>query len=163
MGRLDLPLNDNGKNQASQVQLPFQPNVIYSSPLKRTQETAKIVASDLGLKVSLDNRLIEKSGGDIEGKPYEEIAHQYPEVWNIWETHSLDFIIQAKFLSGESDSDVITRIEKLILELEKKHSDQNILLVTHSGVIQATRYLSGKNKSEIYLTPVPACHFEVLI
>lgn len=163
MGRLDIALNGRGKKQASQVQLPFKPDIIYSSPLKRARKTARIVALDLDIKVKLDERLIEKSGGDIEGRHYQEIATKHPETWDIWKSKPLNFILNARFPNGESDSDVITRVEELILELEKNYSNQCVLLVTHSGVIQAARYLAGKNKNDIYLTPIPACHFEALL
>lgn len=161
MGRLNYGLNEDGRHQAMQVKLPFQPNMIISSPLKRARETS--VALDLPtIDVIEDSRLIEKSGGSIEGKTYNEIACNYPDLWNIWETKSLKYILEARFPGGESDADVIKRIDDFFAEMEHTYQGRTILVITHSGVIQAIRYLLGKDKKDIYLTPIPPCYIEVL-
>lgn len=161
MGRLNYGLNEVGQNQALQVKLPFLPDIIISSPLKRTQETA-IALGLPRIEIIEDSRLIEKSGGSIEGKTYEEIARNHPESWNIWETKPLEYIVEARFPYGESDAEVIKRVDSFFTETEKFHHGKTILVVTHSGVIQATRYLLGKDKEAIYLTPIPSCYIEVL-
>lgn len=164
MGRQDYGLNENGQEQASQVELPFTPDIVFTSPLKRTKETAtSIRTGSTPITMQEDARLIEKSGGDIEGKTYDEIAKNHPEAWNIWVDKPIEYILKARFPNGESDEEVISRVENFFIDMEQKHQDKNILIVTHSGVIQAIRYLVGKTKDEIYLTPVPSCHVEVVI
>lgn len=163
MGRLDYSLNEEGRKQAGSVILPFAPDLIISSPLKRTRETADIILSKTPIEeISVDDRIIEKSGGEIEGKTYDIIAQNYPEAWNIWESRPLDFILKAKFPAGESDEEVSIRLEEFFTDIENQYQDKTILLVTHSGVIQAIRYLIGKNKEAIYLTAVPSCHIEII-
>ncbi len=163
MGRLDYDLNKTGLDQAATIVLPTQPDYIITSPLKRTQQTAAILGKKYSIPTNtVDERLIEKAGGEIEGLSYKTIAKDYPEVWGIWESHPLEFIIKSRFPGGESDSEVAERFEQLLFELEQKYQHKYIVLVTHSGVIQSARYLLGKTKHEIYTVPVPSCHSEVI-
>jgi broad specificity phosphatase PhoE len=155
MGRLDFDLNDTGTYQAKETVLPVTPDVVLHSPLKRTKQTADLATKGHTVALTPDERLLEKAGGDIDGLKYAEIAQKYPEVWGIWDDNSLEYIVEATFPGGESDLDVVNRLEDLLVELEATHQGKNILLVTHSGVIQAARYLFGQSKEDIYFKPVP--------
>lgn len=164
MGGQDYGLNEIGLKHATQVELPFIPDVVFTSTLKRTKETAaSVLAGSTSIKIQEDARLVEKSGGDIEGKTYDEIAKNYPDVWNIWDDKPIEYILKARFPNGESDAEVINRVEKFFVDMEQKYQNKNILIVTHSGVFQAIRYLIGKTKDEIYLTPVPSCLVEEIV
>ena len=161
MGRLDFDLNDTGISQAEQASLPFTPDIILHSPLKRARQTASIAMKRYTTHIIPEERLLEKSGGAIDGLSYAEIAEKYPEVWGTWDGNSLEYIVNVPFPDGESDLDVATRLENLLHELEATHEGKNIVLVTHSGVVQAARYLFGRTKDAIYFTPVPNCVIEI--
>jgi broad specificity phosphatase PhoE len=161
MGRLDFDLNDTGTNQAKETILPFAPDVVLHSPLKRAKQTADLATKAHAATPAPDERLLEKAGGDIDGLQYSEIAQKYPKVWGVWEDNSLEYVVEATFPGGESDLDVANRLEDLLAELEATHQGKNILLVTHSGVIQAARYLFGQSKEAIYFEPVPNCRVEL--
>lgn len=161
MGRLDFDLDSTGIDQAMQTRLPFTPDLVLHSPLQRTKQTAELVTESHDVTIAPDKRLIEKAGGDIEGLQYTEIAQKYPEIWGIWETRPLDYIVEAKFPGGESDLEVAQRFESLLSDLEASNRGKNILLVTHSGVIQAARYLFGGTRETIYLQPVLNCQIEI--
>ena len=72
-GQIDIELNEEGKRQAKVVKEKLS-NVkfdkVFSSPLKRAIETAKIISDK---EVSIDDRLIERYNGELEGKFKEEI------------------------------------------------------------------------------------------
>lgn len=161
MGRLDFDLNDTGTDQARQTILPFAPDVVLHSPLKRTEQTAGLATKGHTVTLIPEERLLEKAGGGIDGLKYAEIAQKYPEAWGIWEDNPLEYIVEVAFPGGESDLDVAKRLEDLLAELEATHQGKNILLVTHSGVIQAARYLFGQSKEAIYFEPVPNCKVEI--
>lgn|SRR5574341_1265240 len=57
---------------------------IASSPLKRTVETAEIIALDRGLGVVTDDRLAEWRFGPWEGREMAEIQRQHPAEWTTW-------------------------------------------------------------------------------
>lgn len=153
----DSSLNEAGRSQAKKVVINSKIDVAISSPLKRAFQTAEIVLADGSHTTRLDKRLLEKDGGKIEGMTYEDIKKTYPEVWDIWSVKELEDIIAVKFPGGECDQDVVDRVENLIVELEAAHDDKTILFSTHSGVLQAARYLFGRPEKEIFLEKIPNC------
>ena len=61
-GRIDVELNQNGREQAralADATRIFQIDAIYSSPLSRSLETAKIVADVHDLDVKIANGFID--------------------------------------------------------------------------------------------------------
>jgi len=71
---IDVPLSDAGREQAERLaerlrMVAFER--IFSSPLRRAQETADVVAA--GRPVELDRRLLEMDYGEWEGLTYAEI------------------------------------------------------------------------------------------
>ena len=70
-GRKDIPLNSVGLKQAEETAQKFQGipvDVILVSPLIRARETAKYVANVTGVKPIIEQGLVERSFGDMEGK-----------------------------------------------------------------------------------------------
>lgn len=154
---MDYDLDDVGRSQAKKVVIGEKVDIAIASPLKRALQTAEIVFKDSSVTIELDERLREKDGGKVEGMTYSNIKALYPEVWDIWSVKKLEDIIATKFPGGESDQDVITRIESLIVELEARYNNKTILFSTHSGVMQAARYLFGRPEKEIFLEKIPNC------
>ena len=75
MGRLDIPLHEDGRLQAEQVaqSLVGGPiRSIWSSPLSRALETAKIIGSALQLEVQELPGLMERDWGVFQGRPRSE-------------------------------------------------------------------------------------------
>jgi broad specificity phosphatase PhoE len=71
-GRTDIPLNQNGIDQAHRAAKALRHRgirAIVSSPLVRARGTAAIVGEALNLPVMLDEGLQEVSFGDQEGQP----------------------------------------------------------------------------------------------
>ena len=69
-GRTDIPLNEEGRSMARQVQeecaqIGF--DICYTSPLLRARETAEIALEGLGVPIIEDDRLKEMSFGVYEG------------------------------------------------------------------------------------------------
>lgn len=81
-GRTDIPLNEYGIKLAeitSQAMKDIPFDIVYTSPLSRAKETAKILAKDHNLEVYEDERLIEMGFGDGEGQKL-EVIHTHPEM-----------------------------------------------------------------------------------
>lgn len=71
-GMTDVPLNDLGRQQAEAAAAALVGrgiDAIYSSPLKRSIESAHCVARALGLQVAIVPELAERNWGVFEGKP----------------------------------------------------------------------------------------------
>jgi broad specificity phosphatase PhoE len=71
MGRLDVPLNERGREQAREFAAAVTAGggiaALYASPLARARETAEIVGQRVRLAPRLDERLMESWRGRWEG------------------------------------------------------------------------------------------------
>ena len=68
-GNTDVPLNQNGINQALNISKFLEDKTIdvcYSSPLSRAYETAKLITNNGN--IIIDKRLEERELGEFEGK-----------------------------------------------------------------------------------------------
>jgi broad specificity phosphatase PhoE len=60
---------------------PPAPWRIVASPLRRARDTAGIIGAKLGLPVEFDDRLMELTVGEWEGRLRAELAHEHPELF----------------------------------------------------------------------------------
>lgn len=140
-GHKDIKLNNTGIKQAKQIAKELEKynfDLIFSSPLKRAYHTAKIIANDKN--IIIDNRLIERFNGDLEGSKKEECK---------------DFIdfsseTETKF-NIEKLTSVRKRIKSFFDEIIKKYPHKNILIITHGGISIYTKcYFEGEPKDGDY-------------
>ena len=126
-------LTERGFQQAEQLGLnlhhiPFKK--IYSSPLKRTVQTAEILQQHLNCPLEITDALREFDTGILEGK-------SDPESWSI---HQLVFKQwlggnwEARIAGGESHLDIQARFIPFIESLQQQFTNENILLVGHGGL-----------------------------
>ena len=138
-GRLDISLNETGIKEAYEVKEKLSSikfDKVYSSPLTRAYETAKIICDN---EIIIDNRLIERSNGDLEGKLKSEITDNI----NFNDPNESKYNI-------ESITDFRNRINSFLDDITKS-KDQNILVVTHAGVgIYIRCYFEGEPKDSNY-------------
>ena len=127
----DAPeLNEAGRAQslAIRAQLPASNfSAIYSSDLLRARQTAELVAEPLGLTVILESRLREINLGVWEGMLSSDIEAQYPH--ELTERKQNPFHTRAP--QGESPSDMTERVTSVINEIERKHADETVIIVSH--------------------------------
>jgi probable phosphoglycerate mutase len=129
----DFGLSDKGKEQVKEAVLKNNnlldnETVIYSSDFLRTKETAEIARKVLKAKeVNLHVNLRERNFGKWEKTGNENYSR-------VWEDDKIDS--SHKNNSVESTEEVLKRTTKLILELEQKFKDKNILLVSHGDALQ---------------------------
>ena len=122
-GHLNQDLDKVGERQAEAVAQHVQASVavdtVISSPLRRAQQTA----SAFGLPVETDERWIELSYGEYEGKPHNDVPS---EVWSRW-IHDFDFIPPG----GESLSALDQRVRAACDDLRERATQQNVVVVSH--------------------------------
>lgn len=132
--RIDASLDDTGRQQAHHViaKLPKDFTVIYSSPLKRAAETAKIIADYFNKNVEISNDLKERDFGKLSGMNWHEVDIFAGEPLSVSDENlTYDY---TKF-HGESVAQVKGRLQNFIHEVKKKHPNENIVVVTHYGII----------------------------
>ena len=88
-----------------------------------------------------DKRINEMNLGVFEGKNYEENQRDYPEEWKRW-TEDWKSYAPPK---GESYIEFYNKIKGFIEDIIKQN-DEDILIVTHGGVIKSIyAYILGEN------------------
>ena len=78
-GRIDCNLSDDGLKQTYEKAKVFDAtkyDICFCSPLKRTLQTAQILAPNL--KIICDDRIIERSLGDLD----QLITSEFPDILN---------------------------------------------------------------------------------
>ncbi len=134
-------LTETGKEQVAKSAAAFgrKVDVIIASPLLRARESAEILAHTIGFPVKqiiYDNRLMEwEVSREYEGKPRSTMV-QYYDYDYIRSPHR-------KFSDGENFAELVVRAGEFIYEIEKKYSEKEIFLVTHSGLARALLFIAG--------------------
>ncbi len=127
-------LTEKGEAQVRDVakKLKGKVDVIIASPFTRGQETARIIAEELGIDpktISTDARIGEWNVGTSQnGKPMQEYFDLRA---------GADDRYRFKLDDGESYADVFTRTGAFLYDLESTYQGKNILVVTHGGSARA--------------------------
>ncbi|XP_047146374.1 6-phosphofructo-2-kinase/fructose-2,6-bisphosphatase isoform X1 [Hydra vulgaris] len=99
---------------------------VWTSTLKRTIETAELIdAVNKEQWPALD----ELDAGICDNMTYEEIQEKYPEDFARRDQDKYHY----RYPRGESYEDVVSRLEPVIMELERQH---NVLAVCHQAVMR---------------------------
>jgi broad specificity phosphatase PhoE len=133
-GHSDRPLTELGRRQAEALaEAVARENVgaIYSSPLIRALETARIVAARTGLPVMEDEDLREVDTGGWSGLSREEVQQRFPEGFDRWISGG------AGWEDGESYEDMAERSLRAVGRIAEAHPRGRVLVVSHGGPIRA--------------------------
>ena len=93
-GETDVPLSDEGRTQTRHLAKRLSTekiSAIYSSPLGRTMETARILAEPHGLEVQPRDGLREISHGHWEQLTRREVEEKFPDEMAEWEKDPYTF------------------------------------------------------------------------
>ena len=133
-GQLDIPLNDNGRWQASQLSRALAGETIstvYASDLLRANQTACAVADAFGLEVVNDAGLRERGFGIFEGRTFAEIDATWPDQARLWRKRDPQFEPEG----GESLLRFRDRVVETANRLAARHVGEQIVMVGHGGVM----------------------------
>jgi probable phosphomutase (TIGR03848 family) len=124
-GRLPgVHLNKKGRQQAQVVaeRLAHAPiKAIYSSPLDRTMETAKLLADALKLEIIPMAGFLETDSGDWQGQSVKKLRRQ--KVWQSVQQHPSLFT----FPGGESISECQHRMVLAVESLRLIHAPEDLV------------------------------------
>jgi broad specificity phosphatase PhoE len=132
-GLTDLPLTENGEEQARQLRPRLTATIfakVLSSPLQRAMRTCQL--SGYGSAVDTDPDLIEWNYGDYEGKTRPQILAQRPD----W------VIFRDGCPNGESPTDVGIRADRVLSRI--REVDGNVLVFSSGHFLRVlmARWLS---------------------
>jgi probable phosphoglycerate mutase len=129
-GGTDPELTDTGRDQAKRagewIQTVGGVDAVVSSPLRRTQETAGVIASVLGLEVDLEPGFAEVAFGEWEGYTFGEIVEQWPDDLQKW----LDSTAHPP-PRGEAIDAVRERVLEARDRLLELHAEKTVVVVSH--------------------------------
>ena len=134
-GAIDVPLSERGREQAGKLaqRLAAEPiAAVYSSPLGRTIETARIIAGPHALEVQKSAELREISHGRWEGKRRSEVEALYPEEYRRWDRDPFSFAPEG----GETGLAVTARALPCLLEIVQRHRGTHVLVTSHKATIR---------------------------
>lgn len=140
-GQLDFPLSDEGQEQArlaGQALAGERIDGLYTSPLSRASETARIIARETGFpgRVLPVEGLKERSGGILEGTTREERETRKSGLIEKW--LSLPEDEGWALVGAETDEEVLARFEDALSEIRARHAaGDRILIVSHGGAMRA--------------------------
>nr|WP_312576368.1 histidine phosphatase family protein [Sedimentibacter sp.] len=130
-GITDVKLSLKGESQAKIAGFNLKNNSIsqiYTSPLIRASETARIISEEINVGFCTVDCLKEINFGIFENMTWEEIHRNYKIETDSW----IDKGFEYKFPKGESYLDIIDRIACFMDNI-----DDNSVIVSHFGVIQS--------------------------
>ena len=134
-GRTDCELSENGFLQLDLLKERFKDiplDAIYTSPLSRTQNTAKAINFYHQLPIICETGIIEIDGGVFEGKHWDEIMKLYPAEFESFRNHLHLFAPE----NGESVQSVYDRMIASVDSLISQNVGKTIALVSHGCAIK---------------------------
>lgn len=130
-GRSDIPLSETGRRQAETAKTALHNinfDTVYASPLCRALETASIVSGLAQGDIQIDDRLIEVSFGESEGKPAEQFS---PSIKTFFASPGQYEPIG----DTENFASVFCRTESFLRFVARKHTGETLLAASHGAAI----------------------------
>lgn len=126
------PLTQLGQEQAAETGQYFSEpqnhlDGFYSSPLRRTQETAKIISGKIGQSAELRAGVQELFFRELPALVIFEILSIFDPVEDYLDARA----------GGPIRWPIEGRVSKVLLDIVANHPDQRVAVVAHSGVISA--------------------------
>lgn len=156
-GRSDKPLNETGREQAAETRevldgIGVTFAHVFSSPLIRAVDTAKIIAP--GIEIKTDERLIEMDYGPYEGS---DLKNPSPEIITFFS----DFVNNPAPEGMEPLPSIVERAGSFIEDLNGKVTG-NILISTHAIAMKGIlEYLTPDSNGGYWGTHIANCEIYV--
>lgn len=131
---VDPNLSVEGRKFAQKAAENFnssQFDVVYASPLRRAQETARIFIGD-NASIITDKRLEELNYGSWDGQSSLELKKKYPDAFDVQGLTTNGMYKYADDI--ETRKHFEERLADFFEELYQKHPDEKVLVVCH-GVV----------------------------
>jgi len=133
-GQLDTGLSARGRWQATRAAEALAGEgieAIFASDLVRALDTAQAIGRVVGLPVSTDAELRERSFGIFQGHTYAEIDARWPAEAARWRRHEPAFAPEG----GESLIEFSARAVAAVMRIAERARGRTILVVSHGGVL----------------------------
>ncbi len=149
-GWIDVPLNDNGRRQAlelAQTLAGCDFSAVCTSPLRRSAETAEIVAAAWGLPPPIPHEgLMERNFGLIQGMTKRDLSISHPGLHG----EIMRRNPACDFEQGESANHFADRVLDALRDIARHYSGARVLIITHGWVMDAiTRHVRNLPRTAV--------------
>jgi broad specificity phosphatase PhoE len=134
-GAIGVELSDDGRSQAARLGERLRQEgmtAVFSSPLSRAVETARIIAGACKVEMHLRDGLREIGHGHWEGLSRREVEERFPEEYAAWEEDPFTFAPEG----AESGVAVLARALPVVREIVTRHQGQRVVVVSHKATIR---------------------------
>ncbi len=134
-GALDVALTEAGQAMAQAFADAYGNlawEAIYCSPMQRTRATAAPLARATGLEPQLRDGLKEINYGDWEGRQPTEVKQAFGDDYLHWMTEPA----WNAPTGGETAVEIANRAMAVIAEIEHRHTEGNVLVVSHKATLR---------------------------
>jgi len=133
-GPLDPELTEAGLKEVARVAdeiARINPEILISSPLKRTKQTADAISKSTGLEIALDAMWQECDFGMWDGMSIDEVKAGYPDEYAMW-------VSTSSFAppGGESYDSAMARALQGMQDISAEYPHKKVCVVTHNGMIK---------------------------
>lgn len=138
-GTMDSPLTEEGIKHAKDISEYFSDkkiNYIFTSPLGRSLETAKVIANSTNAEVIVIPEFHEMHFGIFQGKKGDEVKRQFSEFFTKRQENPYHKLF-ISYPEGESYFDVYLRTIKVLISLLAQHD--NFVIVGHESLNRILR------------------------
>lgn len=127
-GRMDLPLDDEGRIQAMRTGAHIRQNFpharVIASPLRRAVDTARAISDE----IEIDERFIELDYGQWDGRAMSDVD---PAQWAQWRRDPL-----FRPPGGESLVELEQRVTPALEQLRLEAQERDVVVVSHVSPIK---------------------------
>jgi probable phosphoglycerate mutase len=141
-GHLDIELNAEGVRQAAalgEVLRGEALDAIFSSDMRRAQQTAQPIAASRGMEIQIEPALRERCYGVFEGLRHAEIGERYPDAYAAMRARDMDVRFPPGVNVAETLREFFVRSVGVITRLAQRSMREfqsgKIVIVTHGGVL----------------------------
>lgn len=134
-GGTEVDLSDEGRWQALHLANRLANDAIsafYCSPMRRTIQTASILAEPYGMQPETREGLREVHHGHWETLQRSEVEEKFPEEYAAWQEDPFTFAPEG----GESGVMVMARALPVIRDIVVRHSGQSVAVISHKATIR---------------------------
>src|SRR6185503_6037020 len=134
-GATSTELSDEGRWQAARLGERLSQQslaAVYSSPLSRAVDTARIIAGHCRLEPIPRDGLQEIGHGHWEGMKRDDVERQFGDEYAAWEADPFTFAPSG----GESGVAVLARALPVIREVVTAHPGGQVLVVSHKATLR---------------------------
>ena len=147
-GHMNIPLNDQGRAQARAAAQALTDDgsdgsaiaAVYASDLARAFETGRAVAEASHAPITAVRDLRERSFGDWEGRSYADLSVEFPDQAERWRKRDPEWSPPG---AAENLLQFRERISRTVQDLAARHLGDQIVIVTHGGVLDALYRLAA--------------------